>query len=144
MNIRKNSGFTLWEMMVIMAVIAIISALALPSYIQWMPKYRASAASRDVLSALEFARFNAIRTNSNVNVNDAGNNAISVTSSEGTLLRVNLPDDVTLTVSGLVSPVTFNSQGFSNQAGSLTVTSNRNASWSWTITLTLGGNAAIQ
>ena len=140
---RKNSGFTLWEMMVVIAIIAIMSALAVPSYIQWLPKYRAGAASRDVLSTLEYARINAIRTNGNVNVNYAGK-TMSVTNSEGTLHRVTMPADVILSATGLASPVTFDGQGFSLQAGMLTVRSTRNPSWTWDITLTLGGNAAIQ
>ena len=141
---RKNSGFTIFELLVVIGIVAIMSALAMPSYIHWLPKYRAGAASRSVLSTLEYARINAIRTNANVNVNDAGNNALTVTNSEGTLHRVELPSDVILSATGLVSPVTFDGQGFSNQAGMLTVRSARNASWTWDITLTLGGNAAIQ
>ena len=140
---RKNSGFTIWELMVVIGIVAIMSALAMPSYIQWLPKYRAGAASRDVLSTLEYARINAIRTNANVNVSYAGKK-LTVSNSEGTLHRVTMPDDVILSATGLASPVTFDGQGFSSQAGMLTVQSTRDASWTWDITLTLGGNAAIQ
>ena len=48
---RKNSGFTLIELMVVIALIVVLSAIAIPNYIAWLPKYRLNSAVDDVLTS---------------------------------------------------------------------------------------------
>jgi type IV fimbrial biogenesis protein FimT len=67
--LRKNDGFSLHELMVIMGIMAIMCAIAIPSVIGWLPKYRMSSAARELLGAMEFARQNAVRQNAVVVVN---------------------------------------------------------------------------
>lgn len=64
--IRENSGVSIIEVMVVIAMIAILGAIAIPGYIGWLPKYRLSTSARDVLSDLEFARGSAIKANASV------------------------------------------------------------------------------
>ena len=59
--LRKNSGFTFAELMVVLGIIAIISAFAIPGLIGWIPKQKLGTASRDLLSTLEAARTRAVR-----------------------------------------------------------------------------------
>ena len=63
--IRNKSGFTMTELMMVIGVIAIASAIAVPNFIAWIPKHKLGTASRDVLGALELARMQAVRSRSN-------------------------------------------------------------------------------
>ena len=63
--IRNKSGFTMAELMMAISIIAIISAIAVPNFISWIPKRKLGVASRDVLGALETARMQAVRSRSN-------------------------------------------------------------------------------
>jgi type IV fimbrial biogenesis protein FimT len=53
------------ELMMVIGIIAIASAIAVPNFISWIPKRKLGAASRDVLAALETARMQAVRSRSN-------------------------------------------------------------------------------
>jgi type IV fimbrial biogenesis protein FimT len=76
MNLRKNSGFTLWEMMAAIGIIAVISTIAMPNFLGWIPKYRLGSAARELQSALQYARLTAVKYNVDVHVQfypDQGN-----------------------------------------------------------------------
>ncbi len=142
---RKDSGFTMIELMVVIGIMAILSAIAIPSYIKWLPKHRVGTAARTVMSALEFARSNAIKTNSDVTLNFIfGSDSLTVTNSGGTLRTRQIPGDVDLDDGGLGTPVTFNGHGFSTATGQVTVENRKDDTLSRSINLTLGGNASIQ
>ena len=65
---RKNSGFTFTELMVTIAVVAILASLAIPNYIAWLPNYRLQSGAEDVQSTLQLARITAIKENATVKV----------------------------------------------------------------------------
>jgi len=49
------------ELMTVIGIIAIVSAIAIPSLIGWMPKQRLGNGARDLLSAFEFTRLTAVK-----------------------------------------------------------------------------------
>ena len=65
---RKNSGFTAFELAVTMAIVVIIAAAALPPYLKWLRGYRLRGAVTNMMADLEMAKIRAIRENSLVAV----------------------------------------------------------------------------
>jgi len=142
---RKDSGFTLMEIMVVIGIVGILSAIAIPSYFQWLPRHQVGNAARTVMSTLEFARINAVKTNADVTVNfDWANERLTVDSGGTTLRTRQMPNDVDLQDINLGSPVTFNGHGFSSDSGQVRVENSKNDTLRRDINLTLGGNASIQ
>ena len=60
---NQESGFTLLELMVVIGIIGVLSAIAVPSYISWLPARRLEAAASDVNTAIQVARLSAVKKN---------------------------------------------------------------------------------
>lgn len=61
---ERHTGFTLIDLMMAIAVIAIVAAIATPRYANALTRYRAEAAARRVAADLELARQTAKSTSS--------------------------------------------------------------------------------
>jgi prepilin-type N-terminal cleavage/methylation domain-containing protein len=65
---QKESGFTLIEMMVTVAVAAILLTVAIPSFTQMIDKKRLESAAENLYADLQFARSEAIKRNKTIRV----------------------------------------------------------------------------
>ncbi len=62
---RKNSGFTLIELMIVVVVLVILAAVSVPIFLSWLPEYRLRGAADDLYAHLQHAKMRAIRDNNN-------------------------------------------------------------------------------
>lgn len=53
---RGHQGFTLMEMMIVVVVIGVIAAMAVPSFLSYLPKLRVKTTAREIVSQLRLAR----------------------------------------------------------------------------------------
>ena len=60
---RKNSGFSLVELMMVIGLIAIIASIAMPSLIKWRNKAQLGKAARDLYGSFQKAKMEATRSN---------------------------------------------------------------------------------
>ncbi len=81
---QKTSGFTLIELMITIAILAIAAMIAIPNFIGWFPQYRLQTAAREMVSALQMARLKAIKGNTDIIVAvNAGTDAVTVFEDNG-------------------------------------------------------------
>jgi len=71
---KKKNGFTTLELMVSIGIVALLTAIAVPSYISWLPGYRLRAAAGDVYSAMQMARLRAVKENGRVGISFTNGN----------------------------------------------------------------------
>lgn len=125
LNQGKTSGFTLIEVMIALAIIGILSAIATPMILDWLPNMRVRAAARDLYSSMQKIRMEAVRSNHEwAIVFDPPNNSYQACSDPGadnnwtTLADNTVTDAIDLTTYG--SGIAF---GHGNITGNNSVTS---------------------
>jgi prepilin-type N-terminal cleavage/methylation domain-containing protein len=60
---RNKSGFTLIEVIIVVAIVAIVTATAIPNFIGWLPGHRLRSALDDLNTCLQLAKLQAVREN---------------------------------------------------------------------------------
>ncbi len=59
----KNDGFSLIELLVVLILLGIMAAIAIPGFSIWLPNYRLKSAARDIYSNMQLAKMGAIKAN---------------------------------------------------------------------------------
>ena len=75
---KGASGFTMIEVMVVIAILVLLLTIAIPGFSRWFPNYRLNGATRDFYSNLQLAKSLAIRDRAN-SVIAFSNNTYTVT-----------------------------------------------------------------
>lgn len=130
---RAAKGFTLIELMVTLAVLAIILGIAIPSFSSMIRDNRIGSLSLELQGAIQLARSEAVKRRVNVIIcrrNAAGNNCENGTDwASGWLVRQAGGDIIkvwdaasAITLTGPNAGVTFRPNGMTTASGNFTVT----------------------
>jgi type II secretion system protein H len=133
----RNKGFTLIELMVVIAIVAIMAGVMAPSFMQWRDRSKVQGDASNLRAAFETAKLRAIKHNTNVVVTfpdttsfqafiDTNNNGAQ-DAGEETLFNRTLAPGVTITNNTFAgNDMAFNPRGMANgpnSTGTITMTS---------------------
>ncbi len=91
---RSSKGFSIIEMMIVIAIIGILAMIAVPDFLGLTPRARLKSAARDIVSNMQLARVKAIRDGSPWAVQfDTGDARYRVLSDKGADDTWNTTDD---------------------------------------------------
>ena len=117
---KKNGGFSLFELLVVIAVIAVVSAIITPNIISWRSNAKLRGAAGNLKGDLEMSKARAVRQRTPVTVTfTATNYQVTYTDKDGnarTLRNRQLPAGVRLDLIGtsfgtLGDQTRFNARG---------------------------------
>ena len=143
-------GFTLGEMLAVVSIITIVTAIGVPSFLAFQPGFRLNGGAREILSKLMWARSEAVEKNSTYVVTFPDNHSLQIfndTNLNGswdtgewtqTIDIQTEYSDVTFSASG--SNPTFNGRGTASGSTTITIT---NSSGTKTVTVSPTGNVKI-
>lgn len=60
---RKSTGFTLVELIIVLAVIGVMATISIPFFLKWLPDIRLKSAGRALYADMQTARLGAIKEN---------------------------------------------------------------------------------
>ncbi len=90
---KKEPGFTLIEMLVLVAVLGIIAAIAIPGFANLGPRARLKAATRNIVSDMQLARAKALKDRSPWTIEfDTSSGQYTLSSATDDLKTVRLSD----------------------------------------------------
>jgi type IV fimbrial biogenesis protein FimT len=121
----RNKGFTLMEVMIVIAIIAITAGILTPSFLQWRDRSKVRGDATELRAAFESAKLRAIKHNTNVVVTfpdatsyqsfiDVNENSARDTG-EDIIFSRTLSPGVTITTNTFTgSDMAFNPRGMAN------------------------------
>jgi type IV fimbrial biogenesis protein FimT len=164
---KKNSGFTLLELLITLALIAIVTAIAVPSMTTFTQNDRLTTNINKLIGHLAYARSEAVKSSQQIAICVSNDGATctggawrdgwivyidadsdnSFTAGE-VILRAQqaLETNNTVTATGIGSQIIYDGRGFVNAAsiGSLLLCDNRSGPYGKTITITTTGRVRFQ
>ena len=122
--VHQARGFTLVEVMIVLAVTAMIAAVAIPSFQSVITTNTLATQANDLVAALNYARSEAVKRRQSVALSaNNGNNwedGWTITDADGTLLRNYDALRGNSTLTATTNTVQYLPSGFVNSAASIT------------------------
>jgi Tfp pilus assembly protein FimT len=149
--LRDVRGFSIGELMTVVSLIGILTAVGIPSFMSFQPTMRLNGAAREVLAKLMWARAYAVQNNNTSVVTFLSNHSFQIfndangngSADANETITINLQTDypnVTLTLSGTSTSPVFNGRGTATADTTITIS---NSSGSKTVEVSPTGNVKI-
>jgi len=121
---RSERGFTVVELLTVIGIMMIITAIATPSFYYWLPTYRLSSGARQVSADLQLARMKAISQNTSYWLNFINDTQYQLEKVAGTAESgpFTLPDGIEVTNATPFNTSVFQSRGTANATQTITLT----------------------
>lgn len=154
---RDNAGFSFAELMVVIALVGVLAAIAVPNFLRGMPERRLKNAARNLYADMQKARMTAVKENRKVVVKfDTGASGdfyyfvddVAKDSTQATFRR-NLSEDGKgvsygsgkattkwddTSIDSITTDITFNSTGSANSGSTYLQNENKNVCYAITTT----------
>ena len=114
---RSERGFTVVELLTVIAIMLVITAIATPSFYYWLPTYRLSAGARQIAADLQLARMKAISQNTKYRLSFTAPNTYEMQKDDAPWAvapghgSVTLPEGITVTNGTPFNTSEFQSRG---------------------------------
>jgi len=124
---RSERGFTVVELLTVIGIMLVITAIATPSFYYWLPTYRLSAGARQIAADLQLARMKAISQNTRYRLSFTAANIYEMQKDDAGFDvapghgSVKLPEGITVTGSPFNTSV-FQSRGTASITQTITLT----------------------
>lgn len=149
---HTEMGFTLLELIITLAIVGILTTVAVPSFSTFLKNNRITAQTNDFVIAMNYARSEAIKRGATLSVvaaddtadNEWGEGWNVVLDSDGSVLKIfsALAGTSTLDSVGNTSTFTYASTGRVNVADTLSLCDDRTAETGRTITISTTGRVS--
>lgn len=131
LTLRKNRGFTLIEVLIALALVAILGTMAVPAFQHWTQNTQIRNAAEGILNGMQIARGEAVHSNTPIQIilNSGSGWTIAAVATPTTIIQQRDAGDGSRVASVAVLPagadrVTFNGMGWltTNNNGSNSIT----------------------
>lgn len=154
--IVNNKGFTLVELMIVIAVIAVLAAVGMTGMSTWNENARIRNVAQSIVNGLQQARAHALKSNADVIFTLTGNNwtigCVTATATCPASIEQYTADTLSTNITAAITPaanttVTFSPLGVINNAASgfntINVTSSESGTRALRIEVGVGGSARL-